>query len=465
MGDFKSASYALCIACIAVVLRGADYFGLGSYGGTAILAIAFLAMMVYARYTHDYLDFPAAAMYNTDTDKTLNVHGCTLTEEPIDFDAIVARFLSDFVGDEGTPVHPDNKRWVSTIASNPVRWPYWITPDTVPALDATYHFRDHGSAASFEEIERFVGANLSTPIDTSRPLWQFHVWTRIGDTGGGVYLIKYHHAMADGFTMMRVVLSKATRLDGRPMADGNAPPPGDAAAVAASAKARAARKKAMARVTPVSFPAAVGKMLLLPQDPAGPLKASTVIESRKGGPVRVVAGNWAGRGGGPPAGVSIAKVKAIGRGSPFQATVNDVLMAALAGALRRHVDASHAPDGAAALKGVEQACLWVNLNPFATLYKPTAEVPLAWGDNALGAVYLKLPLELDGAAARLEAATTRVRALTRSPEPFVANVLMPVERFWAAEHFFQDRTRALCTAPLWPGFSILIPPAECSATS
>ena len=73
MGDFKSTSYALCIACIAVVLRGADYFGLGSYGGTAILAIAFLAMMVYARYTHDYLDFPAAA--NTKQTQPVLGHG------------------------------------------------------------------------------------------------------------------------------------------------------------------------------------------------------------------------------------------------------------------------------------------------------------------------------------------------------------------------------------------------------
>ena len=43
---------------------------------------------------------------------------------------------------------------------------------------------------------------------------------------------------------------------------------------AATAVARAARKEAMKGVTPVSLPAAVGKMLLLPQDPAGPLQAA-----------------------------------------------------------------------------------------------------------------------------------------------------------------------------------------------
>ena len=107
MGGFKLSGYALCVASIAVVLKSGSYFGLEQWQACAILAVSAIALMVIARYSHDYLDFPAAAMFNTDRFKTLNVHGCTLTEEPIDFDAIVARFLSDFVGNEGDPIHAE----------------------------------------------------------------------------------------------------------------------------------------------------------------------------------------------------------------------------------------------------------------------------------------------------------------------------------------------------------------------
>ena len=135
---FKIGGYAVFLTFTALVLRSVDFFGLGQWTGCAFLAIAALAMMLFARYTHDYLDFPAAAMYNTDRFKTLNVHGCTLVDGPIDFEQMVGRFLKEFIGDEGKPVDPNNKRWVSRIVSNPVRWPYWVTPATVPALQPIF---------------------------------------------------------------------------------------------------------------------------------------------------------------------------------------------------------------------------------------------------------------------------------------------------------------------------------------
>ncbi len=45
----------------------------------------------------------------------------------------------------------------------------------------------------------------STPLDRSRPLWQFHVIEGYKD--GWVIAGRLHHAIADGIALMRVLLS------------------------------------------------------------------------------------------------------------------------------------------------------------------------------------------------------------------------------------------------------------------
>ena len=109
----------------------------------------------------------------------------------------------------------------------------------------------------------------------------------------------------------------------------------------------------------------------------------------------------------------------------MQATVNDLLLAALTGALRRHVVGKQfAQSGGASSAAAGQAVMWVSLAPFRDLFKSHTELPLTWGNGGLGAVYLKLPLDVSEPGPRLQETCSRVRQLTQSPEPVLGNVLI-----------------------------------------
>ena len=118
--------------------------------------------------------------------------------------------------------------------------------------------------------------------------------------------------------------------------------------------------------------------------------------------------------------MSVDWLKEIGRATPMQATVNDLLLAALAGSLRRHtIEKQFQATGGGSTAAPVQSVMWVSLAPFRDMFKPHTELPLTWGNGALGAVYLLMPLDVSNAPERLQQTCDRVRALTRSPEPFL----------------------------------------------
>ena len=141
-------------------------------------------------------------------------------------------------------------------------------------------------------------------------------------------------------------------------------------------------------------------MLLLPQDQVGPLKSASHLQSDS---PRLASANWPAKSSDmADKSVSVDLLKEIGRATPQAATVNDVLLAALAGALRRHVLAG------ASNRDVNkiQSVVWVSLLPFRDLFRPASAaaaasaglsdntvLPLTWGDTNLGAVYLELPID------------------------------------------------------------------------
>ena len=47
------------------------------------------------------------------------------------------------------------------------------------------------------------------PLERSRPLWQFHVWT--ATAGRDALLARLHHSIADGIALARVLLRSRTR--------------------------------------------------------------------------------------------------------------------------------------------------------------------------------------------------------------------------------------------------------------
>jgi len=80
--------------------------------------------------------------------------------------------------------------------------------ETVDDLDLNWHVQaatlpgDAGKA----ELEAFVSELASTPLDHERPLWQFHV-VRNYERSASVLIARVHHCYADGLALVQVLLS------------------------------------------------------------------------------------------------------------------------------------------------------------------------------------------------------------------------------------------------------------------
>jgi len=77
--------------------------------------------------------------------------------------------------------------------------PVWLEDSDPGAMDLDYHLRRVRVPApgGRRELDEIIGRVASTPLDRSRPLWEFHFAE--GLAGGRFALIgKVHHALADG---------------------------------------------------------------------------------------------------------------------------------------------------------------------------------------------------------------------------------------------------------------------------
>ena len=258
------------------------------------------------------------------------------------------------------------------------------------------------------ELERFVSQLASTPLDKSKPLWQFHLVEHY--LGGSAVIARIHHCYADGIALVQVLLSltdttaAATRgsdlhsawlqednvradksgggferyrkLGGQVLAKGmqlyNDPS-------LAAVLAHEGREIARELVTAVA----------LPDDPP------TVLKGRLGISKRVA---WA-----EP--LDLAEVKAVGLA--YRCTVNDVLMACAAGALR-----SYLLDRGESIAGITlRATVPVNLRPLKHAKKL---------GNHFGLVFLDLPVGEDNPVRRLERVAAHMSELKTSRQAIVS---------------------------------------------
>jgi diacylglycerol O-acyltransferase len=84
--------------------------------------------------------------------------------------------------------------------------------ETDPHFDVDWHVRQIAlpGVAGNAELEEVVGDLVSTPLDASKPMWQFHL-IQMSD-GRSAMVLRIHHCYGDGFALMHVVLS-LTDLD------------------------------------------------------------------------------------------------------------------------------------------------------------------------------------------------------------------------------------------------------------
>ncbi|TCT19951.1 WS/DGAT/MGAT family acyltransferase [Thermomonas haemolytica] len=269
-----------------------------------------------------------------------------------------------------------------------------------------------GKASEKRALERFVSQLASSPLDPTKPLWQFHLVERY--QGGSAVVARIHHCYADGIALVQVLLSltdtsressSASRLDKAWLKEQAAPVARRVGAMERYMKLGGkALEQGMAMMQDPSLATLLAKeggeiarelvhALALPDDPPSLLRGRLGVSKR-------VA--WA-----EP--LDLEEVKAVGRAC--DCTVNDVLMAAAAGALRGYMrERGEALDGLTL-----RATVPVNLRPLEHARKL---------GNHFGLVFLDLPVGEANPLARLERVAACMRQLKSSRQAIVAYGLL-----------------------------------------
>lgn len=192
--------------------------------------------------------------------------------------------------------------------------PAWVE---APDVDLAWHVAgpDRADPLSDEELRQAVGELLSERLDHTRPLWRLDV---LPLTGNRVAIVgRIHHAMADGVSAIRLAAGLLWDEDSAPV---SAPVPTatGAAEKTAAEPSPAAAASAGAGETRIliGLPAALWRELRPGRD--------TRLDQHIG-PAREVA--WTS--------FPLERLKRIEHGAEEGVTVNDVVLAVVAGALRR----------------------------------------------------------------------------------------------------------------------------------
>lgn len=283
-----------------------------------------------------------------------------------------------------------------------------------PDFDLDWHVRRLALPAGEGALQEVVADLISTALDPHKPMWQFHL---IEAPGAAALLMRIHHCYGDGFAMLHLAEAITDAAADSPVGTG-------------ADLAHAARRSAWERVLGAAaggagdvwrvLAAGAGAGLALLEERgaaqaalqagADLLRQSAVIAAMtpdapsrlKGelGVMKKVA--WA-------APLALDEVKAVA--GVLGCSVNDVLVACVAGALRAYLRARGDDTDGPALR----ALVPVNLRP---------PGPLAELGNRFGLVFLDLPIDIGEPVACVLEVHRRMRLLKRSKQPQVALAIL-----------------------------------------
>ncbi|MGE5235173.1 MAG: WS/DGAT/MGAT family O-acyltransferase [Acidobacteriota bacterium] len=247
-------------------------------------------------------------------------------------------------------------------------------------------------------LQETVSELMSTPLDYSKPLWQFHLIENYGN--GSALVARVHHCIGDGIALVKLMFTLVSeepdRATGRrveaavptPAVRTGRRPRGTLLDAGLDAVVNPSRVVELARNS-ASAVGELGKLLLLSSDP------HTVFKGKLGVTKRAA---WSEA-------IALSDVKACSK--RLGATINDVLLTAVTGALRTYMlGRSKVEDGLAI-----RAVVPVNLR---------TEEELDQLGNRFGLVFLALPVGTEGPLDRLRALKEEMDALKESPQAIVA---------------------------------------------
>lgn len=252
-------------------------------------------------------------------------------------------------------------------------------------------------------LEAFVSRQMSTQVPFDKPPWELYLMHDVD--GGSALVVRLHHVIGDGIALMHVVLSSMDEFAGRGDAPADLasvlparrpPPPLPrrlGRTLAEAARNTAALARHPGRIADAfrgggKVGLALGHLLTMPPDSRTRFKGE-VTRTKRAAWTRALA---------------LDDVRAVARATG--AKINDVLLAAATGALRRYLDALGDDT-----RGVEiRAAVPFNVRPLERAHEL---------GNAFGLVFLPLPLGEHGAPGRLRRLKASMDAIKQSAEPAV----------------------------------------------
>ena len=285
----------------------------------------------------------------------------------------------------------------------PWRPPSWQDD---PDFDLRYHLQKAslpppGDQASLQEL---VSLLAGTPLDLDRPLWQVYY---VGNYGSGSALIcRVHHSLADGVALMHVLLSLADPDPGAPPplfeTDYRPQEPDGSSAAEPRSRTRAPESLVRKGRDLLAHPPSGVEMARLGRDAAAAVRELMLSPpdtdtALRGSPSEAKRVAWSGP-------IPLADIKTAG--SRLCGTVNDVLLTAVTGALRRYLQDRGEP-----LVDVRiRALVPISLRPSGT------ETDLG---NRIGIVLLPMPVDVAGPL-------DRFRELKRRMDEYKGTLEAPV---------------------------------------
>jgi diacylglycerol O-acyltransferase len=287
------------------------------------------------------------------------------------------------------------------------RAPHWEDYEDFD-VDLHMHHIALPSPGDDDALRELMGDLMSTPLDRTKPLWQMHLVDGYRD--GCAVVSRIHHSVADGIALARVMM---LMTDGEP--DAAAPAVAFAARGRHRSRPRAAAHLARVAATTLMHEGleamvhprhladlaagatreVAGDAKALAKLLGAPADADTVLRGKLGPENRVA---WSDE-------FPLADVKAIG--ARYGATVNDVLVAAVSGAIARYLEANGG-------NGEEiHAMVPFNLRPLDEPIDPAL-------GNHFALVLLALPTDVADPEARLHRTKAAMDAIKHSREPAVA---------------------------------------------
>lgn len=289
--------------------------------------------------------------------------------------------------------------------------PYWQDD---PNFDINSHIHRIALPAPGDQtaLQELVNDFMSTPLDYSKPLWQFHLVENYQE--GCALICRLHHCIGDGIALMRVLLS-LTDDDPEAIWIDKSEESNNRRWQQSSSQDGGIFRNSLGRSRTLSnglmthgrkilddpsrlnsalkFGAegtlALANLLMLRPDPATAFKGKLGVRKRCA---------WS-----QP--IPLADIKSIG--AVTGGTVNDILLTATTGALARYLRTRGEPTG-----GLDfRAAVPVNLRP------QDEELKLG---NAFGLVFLSLPVGVEDPLERLIELKNRMDRIKGTPEAIVA---------------------------------------------